>query len=88
LVKPSQEVHGKSENIAVITNADIEAAVAWNNRMIVLDRADIHAILRSISRKYYVEVQVGKLEGPEFISDLPRKLTLDRLVETVEINGN
>jgi transmembrane sensor len=88
IVKPGQQVQVKGENIAVVENADAEAAVAWKNGMIVLDRADIHAMLRSISRWYDVEVEVkGNLVAPGFIGKVPRNLTLNQLLDALEMNS-
>lgn len=89
MIKPGQQAQVKGESIAVIENADTEAAIAWKNGLIVLDRADIHAMLRSIARWYDVEVEVkGNLVAPEFIGKLPRNLTLNQLLDALEMNSN
>ncbi len=86
LVAPGQQaILNKEGSFRLLSNADVDEAVAWKNGKFVFNHADIHSIMRQVERWYNVDVSFerkgdlhfsGQLGRYENVSELLRKLEL------------
>jgi len=75
-------------HISVINDVDINAAVAWKNGYFDFNRADIHTIMRQLSRWYDVDVVFqGSGAGKEFYGGMQRDLPLSAVFRILEKSG-
>jgi len=90
-IKPGEQsiLSNKSPEIRVQANADIEQAVAWKNGMQSFKDADLHTILRQVSRWYNVDVEY-KAEGPEMglNGTIPRNFSLQNMLKVLQLNND
>jgi len=93
MIKPGQQAQVPNTasgdgNIKVINDADVNAAVAWKNGLLVFNKTDIKTILRQVSRWYDVDIEYkGDIEVPKFYGELPRTVTLSEVLKIIEINS-
>lgn len=86
LIAPGQQVAlNKQGSFRLVSNADVDEAVAWKNGKFVFNSADIYSIMRQVERWYNVDVSFertgdlhfsGQLGRYENVSELLRKLEL------------
>src|SRR5690606_23050303 len=91
LVVPAskQAIIDKQKNSIAITDANIDQALAWKNGYFQFDGADIHAIMRQLSRWYDMEVQFDdNLPDQEFYILLARKEDGNQILEALEESGS
>lgn len=70
-----------------LTEADLEAALAWKNGYFKFEKADIKTIMRQISRWYDVDVQyVGGLSGDAFGGKIPRTEEITGVLRLLELS--
>jgi ferric-dicitrate binding protein FerR (iron transport regulator) len=87
-LKPGQQAQVKENKIQVIENADINAALAWKNGLIVFSSADIKEVLRQVSRWYDVDIEYkGEINVPEFFGEIPRTVNLSDVLKIIELNS-
>ena len=78
----------EAQNLKVISNADVTAAVAWKNGLIVFDNSDIKAILRQISRWYDVNILYEEnIPSEEIKGTIPRKMKLSEALHALELSS-
>lgn len=90
LLSPGQQAQlSASGKILVDENANIEQAVAWKNGMQYFKDADLHTILRQVSRWYNVDVEY-KAEGPEMglNGTIPRNFSLQNMLKVLQLNND
>jgi ferric-dicitrate binding protein FerR (iron transport regulator) len=74
--------------IDVVRDADVDAAVAWKNGYFDFNRADIHAVMRQLSRWYNIDVVYrGSGAGREFYGGMQRNLPLSAVCSILEKSG-
>lgn len=74
--------------INIVNDVDVDAAIAWKNGYFDFKRADIHAIMRQLSRWYDVEVMYqGNGVGKEFWGGMQRDLPLTSVFRILEKSG-
>jgi ferric-dicitrate binding protein FerR (iron transport regulator) len=84
----AQLIRGDQANINVVSDVDVDAAVAWKNGYFDFNRADIHTIMRQLSRWYDVEVVYqGNGVGKEFYGGMQRDLPLSAVFRILEKSG-
>jgi transmembrane sensor len=87
MLKPGQQAAFiKNENkINVISNADVELAVAWKNGYTSFRSADLKTIMRQVARWYDVDV-VYEADVPQrtFTGEVPRDVKLSELLKIFE----
>jgi ferric-dicitrate binding protein FerR (iron transport regulator) len=89
MLKPGQQaVLGKSDNnVKVISNADMEQALAWKNGQFAYESTDIDQIMRDAARWYNIEVvyESGIPQG-RFTGGITRSATLTELLTILEMS--
>lgn len=84
----AQQVRSESSHISVVSDVDVDATVAWKNGYFNFNRADIHTIMRQLSRWYDVEVVYqGTGAGKEFWGGMQRDLPLTAVFRILEKSG-
>ena len=90
-LKPGEQaqlIRGDQANINVVSDVDVNAAVAWKNGYFDFNRADIHTIMRQLSRWYDIEVVYqGNGVGKEFYGGMQRDLPLSAVFRILEKSG-
>lgn len=93
LIKPGQQAQVPNTasgdgNIKVINDADVDAAVAWKNGLLVFNQADIKTILKQISRWYDVDIEYkNDIRVPKFYGEIPRTVNLSEVLKIIELNS-
>ncbi|HEY6900738.1 MAG TPA: FecR domain-containing protein [Puia sp.] len=84
----AQQARSESSHISVVSDVDVDATVAWKNGYFSFNRADIHTIMRQLSRWYDVEVVYqGSGAGKEFWGGMQRDLPLTAVFRILEKSG-
>ncbi len=80
VLQPGQQyVNGR------VTTANIEQTLAWKNGLFSFDGADIHEVMKQLSRWYNVEViYEGKIDSVPFQGEIGRALTLAQVLKGLE----
>lgn len=88
-LKPGQQSRvDKNGTISVIENADMDEAISWKNGYFQFNGADIHSILRQISRWYDVDVEAaGEIPG-HFNATIPRDVPISKLFKVLSLTGH
>jgi transmembrane sensor len=89
LLTPGQQLQlNKQGKIKLVTDADVQEAVAWKDGLFLMKKAGIASIMRQIARWYDVEVSysdgipAGRISG-----DIPRNMNLSKVLEVMELSG-
>lgn len=77
----------KDGNIKVITNADTEAAVAWMKGYFQFKSADMHSILRQVSRWYDADIVYNGNVNTHFTGQLNKNLDVLKLFKTLSLTN-
>jgi transmembrane sensor len=86
---PGKQAQIKDEKIAVITDADTDATVAWKNGIIAFDRSDIKTVLRQVSRWYNVDIEYkGDIKVQELRGKVPRNIPLSDVLKALALSSN
>ncbi|HEX9513053.1 MAG TPA: FecR domain-containing protein [Puia sp.] len=88
VLEPGQQAHIK-DGIQLVSNADIEQALAWKNGLVKLTGASIREVMRQVSRWYDVDVEYqGDLDKAVFIGIVSRQQNLAKFLEVLEATGS
>lgn len=86
MVKPGQQVQVANNNIKLVSDADIDAVMAWKNGFFSFEAASIKDIMKQLSRWYDVEV-IYQAEPKElFVGKIDRSLTLSQVLKALARN--
>lgn len=77
----------KDGNIKVNTNADTEAAVAWMKGYFQFKSADMHSILRQVSRWYDADIVYNGNVNTHFTGQLNKNLDVLQLFKTLSLTN-
>lgn len=77
----------KNGEMSVSTNADTEEAVAWMHGNFQFRSADLHAVLRQVSRWYDVDIEYKDNVDLHFTGQLPRSENASALFENLALTG-
>ncbi len=82
LLKPGQQSRLLADgDLRLVSNADVELAIAWKNGMQAYDRSDLKAIMRQVERWYDVDVEYqGEIPVRTFSGEIPRNANLSELL--------
>ena len=88
LLKPGQQAQlHKDGAIGVITDADVEQAVAWKNGVFEFDGEELPVIMRQIARWYDVDVVYeGKIPSDPFTGRVSRNTTLSGVLKILKLS--
>lgn len=71
-----------------VSNADVDAVIAWKNGLFQFNRADIQTIMRQIARWYDVEVVIeGDLPARRFVGKVPRNNNVSEVLQILELSN-
>ncbi|MBS1566087.1 MAG: FecR domain-containing protein [Bacteroidetes bacterium] len=77
---------GKSSDIIVRTNADLDEAMAWKNGLFQFNNTNIAAMMKQLSRWYDVDIAYeGNVMNESFSGTIPRNTTALGLFEVLEL---
>ena len=84
VLKPGQKATVQKGNIRV-SQGNISQALAWRNGFFSFEHADMHEVMRQVSRWYNVDVIFeGKQDKVFFEGEIGRSLTLAQLLKGLE----
>jgi transmembrane sensor len=85
LSKPGQQVASAGGKLQLQEDANLESVLAWKNGFFSFDGADIHTVMRQISRWYGVEVRYeGKPTTVLFGGEIGRNLNLSQVLDGLQ----
>lgn len=89
LLKPGQQSvvqqNKSTNNIAVLSNVNLDEVIAWKDGYFQFNRADIKTVMRQIARWYDVEVVYeGAIPKDKFVGDLPMDANASQVLRTLE----
>lgn len=83
-----QAVIKKTDRSVIVSNADVEKALAWKNGMIEFDDEDLSYIMRQLSRWYNVDVSfAGNISLGKYKGAIRRKAPLSEVMEILKVAG-
>jgi hypothetical protein len=80
VIKPGQQAQVANNNIKLISDADVDAVMAWKNGFFSFEKTDIKGLMRQVSRWYDVEVVYQDIPNETFTGKIDRNLTLTQLL--------
>ncbi|WEK38414.1 MAG: DUF4974 domain-containing protein [Candidatus Pseudobacter hemicellulosilyticus] len=81
-LQPGQQAQISPEGGRVVSNADLQEAVAWKNGRFYFQHADLPTVMRQLARWYDVEVVYeGNIPEASFTGKIDQSLTLSQLLK-------
>lgn len=89
LLKPGQQARtSASSQIRIHDLEDPERAIAWKNGYFLLEKSDLHGVMRQISRWYATDVVYqGEMPKKEYSGKIPRSVNVKTLLEMLAYSG-
>lgn len=90
VLTPGQQASLRRSNGAIAVQSDVntEAAIAWKNELIQLEGSDIHTVMRTIARWYDVEIEYhGNVPAVHFRGMLPANIPVSQVLSLMEQTG-
>lgn len=88
VLRPGQQARLEGEDRLVVSQADVEEAVAWKNGLFKFDGASIGAVMRQLSRWYDLDVRYTKGEPKDmFQGELYRDVRVSELLKILQASG-
>ena len=90
LLHPGQQAQlTASTPIRIKDDASIEEAIAWKNNLFYFKSADIHTIMRQLSRWYDVDVEYrgAAANNARFNTEIPRNTPASDILRALELTG-
>lgn len=84
LLKPGQQsqVFNTTDKVKLVSDADVNAAVAWKNGSFSFNNATLTDLMRQLSRWYDIDVEYkGAIPADTFSGEIDRTLTLDQVLK-------
>jgi ferric-dicitrate binding protein FerR (iron transport regulator) len=90
LLTPGQQgqVSSGAEEIKVISDENLEEAIAWKNGLFIFEGADIKTIMRQVSRWYDLEINYEKEISQTFSGTIQRTVSASKLFNYLELTGH
>jgi len=86
IIKPNEQAVFKNDRLSKIT-VDAEEFVAWKKGVILFKNADIHDVMRKISRWYNVEVEYqGQLGNDTYNGEIPRNAAFSEVLKILKLD--
>jgi ferric-dicitrate binding protein FerR (iron transport regulator) len=86
LIKPNEQAVFKSNQLSKIT-VDADEFAAWKNGVILFRDADIHDVMRKISRWYNVEVAYqGEVSNDTYNGEIPRNAAFSEVLKILKLD--
>lgn len=88
LLKPGQQAQmNKAGEIKIINNVDLEEVIAWKEGKFQFNKADIHDIMRQLSRWYDVDVEYKGAISSHFGGTISRDVNLSQVLNMLHLTG-
>jgi ferric-dicitrate binding protein FerR (iron transport regulator) len=88
LLKPAQQAQVSNDSIKVLSNVNMDAAIAWKNGRFNFDNADIDAVMRQLAKWYNIEVEYeGAKPTQLFMGEIERDLMLSQVLRVLKYTG-
>ncbi|MDR6567944.1 FecR family protein [Chitinophaga ginsengisegetis] len=88
LLQPGEQAQVVSQgNIRVVKHADLNAVMAWKNRLFWFEQDDIHTVMRQLSREYNIAVEIRGNIQRHFTGSIPRDVNVSTVLEVLEKTG-
>ncbi|MGF6848726.1 transmembrane sensor [Chitinophaga sp. W3I9] len=88
LLQPGEQAQLRRQgNIRVMKNADLNAVMAWKNRLFWFEQDDIHTVMRQLSREYNIAVEIRGNIQRHFTGSIPRDVNVSTVLEVLEKTG-
>jgi transmembrane sensor len=88
ILRPGQQAATGPEGKTVVSNADLEAAIAWKNGSFDFNDNDIHDIMRKVARWYNVDVVYrGMIPTEKLEGSISRFDDVSRLISIIQKTG-
>ena len=90
ILKPGQQaqINNTATGIVVISNPDIEQALAWKNGVFNFNGSDLRGVMRQLQRWYDIKVQYnGSIDNGAFRGRIDRKVNLSDVLDILEEAG-
>lgn len=88
LLKPGQQAQATLAKSLVISDVDLEKAVAWKNGQFHYEMDGIEAIMRQVERWYDVEVVYeGSIPEKKFVGTISRNIPLSKFLDILSYTG-
>ena len=88
VLRPGQQARLEGEDRLVVSEADVEEAVAWKNGLFKFDGAGIGQVMRQLSRWYDLDVEYIHGEPKDrFQGELYRDVRVSELLKILEASG-
>jgi transmembrane sensor len=80
--------HTGEASIEITPNTDLDETIAWKEGLFLMKKADVSYIMRQIARWYDVEVVYkGGVPAGRISGDIPRNMSLSKVLEVMELSG-
>jgi len=87
-LKPGQQARlGKTGDIKIADNIDLEETVAWKDGNFQFDNSDISNVMRQLERWYDVEVEYTGTINKHFSGTISRNVRLSKVLEMLQQTG-
>jgi len=88
MLKPGQQSVYEANTLHVVGDADIDEAIAWKNGKFLFRDADLHSVMRQISRWYDVDVEYqGAVSGGHYRGRISRNVPVSQVFEILKTSG-
>jgi transmembrane sensor len=85
ILKQGQQAHVYQDQIKILSDADVEEAIAWKNGYYKYNSTDIQSLMRQAARWYDVDVVYeGKIPEDKFTGKIPRSVNLTEWLKILE----
>jgi len=89
LIIPGQQVQMSNGTMKVVNEVNTEEVVAWKNDQFYFRKADIHTIMRQLSRWYNIKVDYEGSEIDErFYARIPRNVPISEVLKALSLTGS
>jgi transmembrane sensor len=86
IIKPNEQAVFKNDQLSKLT-VDADEFAAWRNGVILFRNADIHDVMRKISRWYNVEVSYqGQMSDDTYNGEIPRNATFTEVLKILKLD--
>ena len=88
ILQPRQQaVLNNSSDVKVIDNINTDEVVAWKNGLFDFRSADIHAVMRQLSRWYNIDINYSAEAKDRFYAKIPRDTRLSDVLQALTMTG-
>jgi len=82
VIKPGEQAQFNNGKINVVSDVDLDAAVAWKNGLFYFEDSNIQEVMRQFARWYDVDVKYeGELPSRHFSGEIPRNLNAIQMLD-------